>query len=163
MLSASPGGRIERKKSAPESNAFSSAAGFIPAARARSALAALRPDSNVRTSAPLSCRRLPTPDPILPCATITTTMFITDLIPECDYRQPTERRACPQRQRNPSSGHPLPLGIHSGVASEPRTRNEQSNPAQASLGDADPGPQGRRETRLSDGLYGVGRAASRCA
>ena len=61
--SASPGGRIDRKKSAPASNARSSAAGVMPAARARSALLALRPASSVRTSAPLSCKRPPDPGP----------------------------------------------------------------------------------------------------
>src|SRR6516162_11798185 len=58
----------------------------MPAARARSALAGLRPDSRVRTSAPLSRNRRPTPDPIVPCA-ITPIIVITYL-----RREPTVLR-----------------------------------------------------------------------
>ena len=46
-------------------------------ALARSALAALRPDNSVRTSAPRSLRRLPTPEPIMPCATTAIVMLMS--------------------------------------------------------------------------------------
>ena len=65
--SAWSGGRIDRKIDAREQRAFVSR-GDMPAAWARLALAALRPESKVRTSAPLSPNRRPTPAPIVPCA-----------------------------------------------------------------------------------------------
>src|SRR4051794_6990183 len=136
----------------------------MPAARARSALASLRPDKRVRTSAPLSCSRLPTPAPMLPCAMIATTTPMPDLIRKISVARSLRAGGL---ARNAADAHPP--GVRSGMASEPRTikprtiKHEQSDPAQASFGDADPIPQGRREDRLPDGLYRVGGAAPRCA
>ena len=68
--SASPGGRIDRMKSAP---AISSLAEVMPAAFARATVAALRPASEVSTAAPRSVSRFPTPAPIAPGAMMATT------------------------------------------------------------------------------------------
>ena len=92
----------------------------MPAARARSALAALRPDSRVRTSAPLSCSRLPTPAPCCPAHMIATTMPMPDLIRKITLPnriEPSLRAA--GLARNAADAHPP--GIRSGMASEPRT------------------------------------------
>ena len=110
-LSASPGGRIDRKKSAPSSNSRSPGIGFMPAARARSALAALRPDSRVRTSAPLSCSRLPTPAPMLPCAMIATTMPMPDLIRKISVERSLRVAGL---ARNAADAHPLRCSIRHG-------------------------------------------------
>src|SRR3954463_4433868 len=72
--SASPGGTMERKKSAATTS--SSLTARMPASPARLALASLRPASEVVTCKPCSTRRAPTPLPIAPCATIATTGFI---------------------------------------------------------------------------------------
>ena len=96
----------------------------MPAARARSALAALRPDSKVRTSAPLSCSRLPTPAPMLPCAMIAMTMPMPDLI---------RKITLPKIALNPAYGPPrlpaTPPTTHPGRYSIRRGERAQDNQA----------------------------------
>jgi hypothetical protein len=70
---ASPGGQIDRKKSASPTSASSAATGTMPARSARAALAAERPASEVVTSTPRSASRAPTAEPISPAAMIATT------------------------------------------------------------------------------------------
>src|SRR5579872_548311 len=71
--SATPGGTIESSRSARRSSR--SGTSRIPAAAARSRVAALRPASVVSTSRPLSASRRATADPMLPGAMIATTGF----------------------------------------------------------------------------------------
>jgi hypothetical protein len=68
--SASPGGTIDRKKSASVRARSSTA--VMPAALARSALAALRPASEVSTLTPFSASRSAMAAPIEPGAIIAT-------------------------------------------------------------------------------------------
>jgi hypothetical protein len=70
---ASPGGQIDRKKSASPTSASSSATGTMRARSARAALAAERPASEVVTFTPCSASRAPTAAPMSPAAMIATT------------------------------------------------------------------------------------------
>jgi hypothetical protein len=97
-------GRQDRQ-SAPESSSRSSAAGCMPAAWARPALASLRPDSSVRMLAPRSWSRLPTPAPIVPCAMIATVMLMTSLLANWDLRD------LPRNYREPAA-----MARHLGIA-----------------------------------------------
>jgi hypothetical protein len=68
---ASPGGRMDRTKSAAAISA--SLAADIPAAAARAAVASLRPASEVSTVTPRSASLCPTAAPIAPAAITATT------------------------------------------------------------------------------------------
>src|SRR5580692_9334354 len=69
---ATPGGTIERTKSAPRTSVSSSSTTSSPAPRTRATLSALRPATEVTTCAPASRSLRPTAAPISPAPTIAT-------------------------------------------------------------------------------------------
>src|SRR5215210_546559 len=93
--SASPGGTMDKKKSALATS--SSETARMPASRARLALASLRPASDVVTSSPCSTKRAPTLLPMAPCATIATIGFIP-VFPVLTARQHRDGRRARQRR-----------------------------------------------------------------
>src|SRR5215472_2619536 len=76
-VNASPGGKIDKMKSARAMS--SSLAAVMPAALARVRVSSLRPSSEVRTVTPCSTSLLPTAPPMAPGAITATTGVIRDL------------------------------------------------------------------------------------